>query len=153
MNYIDSSAFVKYYSGEGSEKGSDKIKAIVDKAKDGEESLISSILLIGEVVSAFDKWVRLKILTQEQGAAAISEFVSDIKECAEKDTILLEDINLLHMTFSVDYIVKYHLPTNDALHLYTALIHKKHISTFISSDKSLNRAAEKEGFTVYDPEL
>lgn len=33
MKYVDSSAFVKYYSDESVEKGADKVKEIVDSAK------------------------------------------------------------------------------------------------------------------------
>ena len=61
MKYIDSSAFVKYYANEDSEKGSDKVKELIDKAKEGDEKLISSVLLIPECISSFDIGDKVKI--------------------------------------------------------------------------------------------
>jgi len=149
MKYIDSSAFVKYYS---VEKGSDKVNSIIDKAKEGKEKLISSILLIGEVVSAFDKMFRQKLITKEEFMISVKDFINDINELTEKNAIILEDIDSMDMTFAVDYIVNHHLTVNDALHLYSALVNKKKIEKFVSSDKNLNNAAKKEGLSVFDPE-
>ena len=152
MKYIDSSAFIKYYSDESAEKGADKMKVIIDRAKDGKEVLISSVLLIGEVISAFDKWVRLKILTKEQMSEVISEFVNDIKDLTEVNSIILEDVNSINIIFAVDYIINYHMTVNDAIHLYTALINGNRIDEFVSSDNNLNAVAEKEGLKIFNPE-
>ena len=149
MKYIDSSAFVKYYS---TEKGSEKVNAIIDRAKDGKEKLISSILLIGEVISAFDKMFRQKLITKEEFMTSVKDFINDINELTEKTAIILEDVYSMNMIFAVDYIINYHLTVNDALHLYTALVNKKKIEKFISSDKNLNNAATKEGMSVFNPE-
>lgn len=51
MKYIDSSAFVKYYSENSVEKGADKVRELIDSAKIGKEIFVSSVLLIGEVIS------------------------------------------------------------------------------------------------------
>ncbi len=152
MKYIDSSAFVKYYSDESVEKGADKVKVMIENAKKGKEILISSVLLVGEVASVFDKWVRLKILTKEQAAEIVSTFVNDIKELTEKNAIVLEDINSITMTSAVDYVINYHLAVNDALHLYTALINRDKVEEFVSSDRNLNAAAKKEGLKIFNPE-
>lgn len=151
-SYMDSSAFVKYYSEEGIEKGAEKVKDIIDKAKDGKGTLLSSVLLIGEVVSAFDKWLRLKVLTNDQTVAVIREFISDMKILADRKAIVLEDINSITIASAIDFIVNHHLTANDALHLYAALVNKDRIEQFISSDKSLNAAAKKEGLNIFDPE-
>lgn len=45
MNYIDTSAFVKYYSEEGSEKGSARVQKLIDDAKEGREHLICVIVI------------------------------------------------------------------------------------------------------------
>jgi len=152
MKYIDSSAFVKYYSDENVEKGANKVKTIIDKAKNGKETLISSVMLIGEVISAFDKWTRLKLLTKEQTAEIISEFVNDVKGLTDADAIIIEDVNSIIMIPSIDYIVKYHLTVNDSLHLYSALLHKGEVEEFISSDNRLNAAARREGLRIFNPE-
>ena len=149
MKYIDSSAFVKYYS---AEKGSDKVNVIIDKAKDGKEKLLSSILLIGEVISAFDKMFRQKLITKEELMISVKDFINDINELTERNSIILEDIDSMDMKFAVDYIVNHHLTVNDALHLYAALVNKKKIERFVSSDRNLNNAAKKEGLNVFNHE-
>ena len=152
MKYIDSSAFVKYYSEESSEKGSDKVKEIIDRAKEGKETLVSSVLLIGEVISAFDKWVRMRLIKKEEFDEIIGVFVSDLRKLADKNSIILEDITSISMIFCVDYIVKHHLTVNDSSHLYSALVHKNSIKEFVCSDMNLINAAKKEGFKIMNPE-
>ena len=51
MRYIDTSAFVNYYSDEKSESGSTKIVRLIDDAKTGKEKLLSSFFMIGEVLT------------------------------------------------------------------------------------------------------
>lgn len=152
MKYIDTSAFVKYYSSESTEKGAEQIKKLVDNAKTGEGTLLSSVLLIGETVSVFDKWLRLKRITNEGLDKATGKFITDVRELTENGNLMLEPISAFNSLFSVDYILKHHLTVNDALHLYAALLHKGKIGTFICSDKNLLKAAEKEGLKTMNPE-
>lgn len=152
MKYIDSSAFVKYYCDESAERGAQKVAALVEDVKKGREKLISSIILIGEVVSAFDKRLRRKILTREQFDESTGEFARDTQKLSETDSLVFEEITLINITPAVDLIVKHHLPVNDALHLHTALANSDKISEFVSSDKSLNAAATAEGLKVFNPE-
>ncbi|MEK6888046.1 MAG: type II toxin-antitoxin system VapC family toxin [Candidatus Aenigmatarchaeota archaeon] len=152
MKYIDTSAFVKYYSAEPAEKGAEQIEKLVDNAKIGEETLLSSVLLIGEAVSVFDKWLRLKRITNEGLDKATGKFITDVRELTESGNLMLEHVSVFNSLFSVDYIVKHHLTVNDALHLYAALLHKDKIDTFVCSDKNLLKAAEKEGFITMNPE-
>lgn len=152
MWYIDSSAFVKYYCDESAEKGARKVVDLLEDVKRSKEKLISSIILIGEVVSAFDKRLRRKILTREQFDESTGEFARDIQKLSESGSIVFEEITLINITSAVDFIVKYHLPVNDALHLYAALANSDKISEFVSSDKSLNAAAIAEGLKVLNPE-
>ncbi len=150
--YIDTSAFAKYYSEEKTEKGADKIKRMIDDAKTGKEILLTSALLLGESVSVFDKWLRLKRITKEGLDKATGKFILDIKELTENNGLTLESVSTFNLLFSVDYILKHHLTVNDALHLYAALAHKDKIEAFICSDKNLLKAAEKEGFPTLNPE-
>jgi predicted nucleic acid-binding protein len=152
MKYIDSSAFVKYYSDEKAEKGAEKVRKLIDTTKLGKETIISFILLIGEVISAFDKWVRLKIITKREFDEIISVFVTDLKQLTNENSIMLEGITPISMIFSIDYIMKYHLTVNDSLHLYTALMHKRDITEFVCSDNNLINAAKNEGLKVTNPE-
>lgn len=152
MKYIDTSAFVKYYVFEEFEKGSDKIKKLIDIAKAGNEKLISSILLIPECISAFDKRKRRGLLTREDFDELLAIFVDDLKELVNSDGIVIEGINSFAIIFSVDYVIKHSLAVNDASHLYSALLNKNEIEQFISADENLLKAAKLEGFNVSNPE-
>ena len=131
MNSLDTSAFVKHYRAK--EEGSDIINKLVDDAKAGNEQLVSSFIVIGEIISVFDKWVRYKLITEEELHKAIRRFLADIKEMNDKGTLILEPITSFVITLCIDLIVKYHLSINDAIHLYTALSNKDNIKEFISS--------------------
>lgn len=152
MKYIDSSAFVKYYADESAEKGSAATSSLLDRAKEGKEKLIASILLIGECASVFDKWLRLKKIDIEERDKMIGDFISDIKELTEKESLQLEAITILAVMFSIDHITRHHLTVNDALHLHSAMIHKDKINQFICCDKNLLQAAGKEGLKTWNPE-
>ncbi len=152
MKYIDTSAFVKHYGKSEIEKGRDKVTELISKAKNGEEVLISSVFMLGEAISVFDRWVRLKVITKEESEKIISKFLVDVRELNETGGLFLETVDPIFIMFSIDFILRYHVGMNDAVHLYTALINKNMIEEFISSDKMLNKAAEAEGLIVFDPE-
>lgn len=152
MKYMDTSALVKYYGREDFEKGFAKIKELVEKAKAGNEILLSSYFIVGECISVFDKWVRYKLITEEELHKAIKRFLADVKDLNDKGTLILEPITSSVITLCTDLIVKYHLSINDAIHLYTALSNKDNIKEFICSDENLARAAKAEGFEVLNPE-
>ena len=152
MKYIDTSAFVKYYSNEDSEKGSNKIKELINRAKEGNEKLISSILLIPECISAFDKRKRKGLLAKEDFNELLAIFVGDLKELVKSNSLVIEGINSFAIMFSVDYVIKHSLAVNDATHLYSALLNKSEIEQFISADGNLLKAAKLEGFSVFNPE-
>lgn len=137
MKYIDTSAFVKYYADESAEKGAAIISRLLDGAKKEEEKFVSSILLIGEIVSVFDKWLRLKRITETERGKLVGDFINDIRSMTENESLQLEPVGTLNSLLSVDYILKHHLTVNDALHLCAALSHKHEIEEFICSDNSL----------------
>ena len=149
MKYLDTSAFVKYYYEE--EKGFDKVSKLIEEAKDGKESLISSILVVGEAISVFDKWVRLKLITQEELDGVIKRFLADVKQMADVGSLILEPISTAVVIFCLEIIVKHHISINDAIHLYTALTNKNLIGQFVCSDKMLLEAAKNEGLEVENP--
>ena len=152
MKYIDTSAFVKYYFLEEWEKGAGKIREVIEAVRRDEEILVSSFILLGEAVSVFDKWLRQKIITQEQFDGLITQFFADIKELNDRGGLFLETINPSIILFSIDFILKHHISVNDAIHLYTALSRNPKISELISSDKNLNTAARNEGLIIFNPE-
>jgi|SRR3989344_7130597 len=152
MKYIDTSAFIKYYGNPEFEKGIDKIISLIDKAKNGEEILITSIFTIGEAISAFDRWIRIKAISEEEFSKIISRFFKDIEILTTAGGLIIESINSLSIVFSIDYIINHHISINDCLHLYTALTTQLSIIEFISSDEMQLNAAKKEGFNIWNPE-
>ena len=63
----------------------------------------------------------------------------------------IETINPWFVKQSIDFVIKHHLTINDAIHLFSAI--NLGVSEFVSSDKTLNRAALEEGLRVVDPEV
>ena len=152
MRYIDTSAFVKYYGSEEFEKGINKISEIIENAKQGNEILVSSIFIIWEAISVFDRWVRIKAITKEELNEIIKRFLKDIKELVEKGNLILDPVNSLVIIFSSEFIIKHNITINDAIHLYTALTYIPEVKEFICSDKILNKAVKEEGLITFDPE-
>jgi predicted nucleic acid-binding protein len=70
----------------------------------------------------------------------------------DNGSLILEPISTAVVIFCLEIIVKHHIPINDSIHLYSALLNKTKIEEFICSDKMLLEAAKKEGFKVEDPE-
>lgn len=150
MKYIDTSAFVKYYLEK--EKGFEKISKLIDKAKSGKENLTSSFFVIGGAISVFDKWIRLKLIIQEELDAVIKRFLADIKQMTDSGALILEPISTTPIIYCLEIITKHHIPINDAIHLYTALANKSLIKQFVCSDEILIKAAKAEGLEVFNPE-
>jgi|GEM_PF-2505391 len=152
MKYIDTSAFVKYYADESLEKGASEIQTIVEDAKNGKERLTSSVLLVGETVSVFDRWFRLNTINKLERDKLVSQFFNDLNELLEADGLILDPLSSLSVTNSVDLILTHHVAINDALHLYSLLSRRSLITTFICSDEHLLRAAQAENIITWNPE-
>ena len=152
MKYLDTSSFVKYYRYEADEKGANEITELIDSAKNGKITLISSFLLVGECISVFDKWVRYKLISSEDLNRTIKKFIRDIQELSNNGMLILEPVSTSTITNCLELIIKYHLSINDAIHLYSALGNKTLIDQFICSDELLSKAAKSEGFKVLNPE-
>jgi len=144
MKYIDTSAFVKYYADDSFEKGATEIQKLINDAKAGKEKLTSSILLMGETVSVFDRWLRLKVISQLECDKLVSQFFADLEELQESGGLVLEPLNSLSITNSIELILTHHIAINDALHLYSLLSRRPMISLFICSDEHLLKTAEAE---------
>lgn len=153
MKYLDTSAFIKYYCNPAFEKGIDAITNLIEQAKQGKEALVTSILTLGEIVSAFDRWIRIKAITEQEFSQLITRFFVDIELLHTAGGLIIESITSLSIVFSVEHIIKHHLPINDSLHLYTALALRFQIEQFISSDAMQLRTAEREGLPTWNPEL
>ena len=115
MNYLDTSAFVKHYRAK--EKGSGIINKLVDDAKAGKEQLVSSFIVIGEVISVFDKWTRYKYISSDECAELVKIFIREIKELNDTGILLLEHVSTSTITNCLDLITGHHLSLNDSIHL------------------------------------
>jgi predicted nucleic acid-binding protein len=82
----------------------------------------------------------------------LGRFLLDVKELNETGALILETVNPLFITFSIEYIIKHHIPINDAIHLYTALTWRPEMEEFVCSDENLLRAAKAEGLNTFNPE-
>ena len=150
MKYLDTSAFVKQYRDK--EEGSGIVQQLINDARDGKEQIMSSFLMVGETISVFDKWARYNYISSDECAELVKKFLKDIKELTDKEILVLESVSTSTIANCLDLITKYHLSINDAIHLYTALGNNTLIDMFICSDDMLMKAAEKEGFTILNPE-
>lgn len=150
MKYLDTSAFVKHYREK--EEGSDIINKLVDDAKAGKEQLVPSFIIIGEIISVFDKWTRYKFITADECAELVKIFIREIKELNDAGILMLEHVSTSTITSCLDLITKHHLSLNDSIHLFTALGNKTLIDQFVCCDEVLIKAAQKEGFSVSNPE-
>lgn len=150
MKYLDNSAFVKHYRAE--EEGSGTMNKLVDDAKAGKEQLVSSFIVIGEVISVFDKWTRRKYISSDECAELVKISIKEIKELNDAGILLLENISASTIANCLDLITEHHLSLNDSIHLFTALGNKTLIDQFICSDDNLSKAATKEGLEVLNPE-
>jgi predicted nucleic acid-binding protein len=151
MKYVDTSAFVKYYADESFEKGAEEIQNIIDKAKAGKEKLTSSILLVGETVSVFDRWFRLSVISKLERDKLVSKFFTDLNELIDSGGLVLDPLTSLSVTNSIELILKHHVAINDALHLYSLLTRRTTISMFICSDVHLIKAAKSEEIITLNP--
>ena len=150
MKYLDTSAFVKHYRAK--EEGSDIINRLFDDAKAGKEQLISSFIVMGEIVSVFDKWTRYKYVTNDECSELVRIFLKEIKELNDAGILFLEHVSTSTITNCLELITKHHLSLNDWIHLFTALGNKTLIDEFVCADDMLLKAAEKEGIKVLNPE-
>ena len=150
MKYLDTSAFVKHYRAK--EDGSGVINGLVDDAKAGKEQLVSSFIVIGEIISVFDKWTRNKYISSDECAELVKIFIREIKELNDAGILLLEHVSTLTITNCLGLITEHHLSLNDSIHLFTALADRDAIELFVCSDNNLLKAARAEGLKILNPE-
>lgn len=128
--FFDSSAFAKRYI---EEKGSQLVDDICQDASD----LSISVICIPEVISALNRRVRERSLSQKDYHAvkrALSDDVRDMLIINLTDEVLSTSARLLE---------KYDLRAMDALHISCAL--EWGADLFVSSDKKQTHAAGRAG--------
>jgi len=128
--YLDSSAFAKRFI---EESGSDEVDSICSRASD----LGLSVLCVPEIISALNRRVRERMLTQTQYNEAKQRLLEDVR-----------DADIISLTASVIgsaimVIEKSPVRAMDALHIACAL--EWGAELFASSDKQQLSAAKRAG--------
>ena len=138
LAYVDSSVLVKHYV--ENEKSSSHASQLIHSHK----VYVSSIAQI-EVLSALSRKHQLGEVSQEESTTLKKTFLSDCKKMGVVE--LREEV----ISEAQDLVFRVSIKTLDSIHLASAIILKQIIETsypFVTSDKKLAVAAEKEGFEV-----
>ncbi|MBU1662161.1 MAG: type II toxin-antitoxin system VapC family toxin [Chloroflexi bacterium] len=146
--YLDTSALLKLYV---NETGSTWLRRTITTSN--EIVLVTTEILIEEVISALNRCVRDETVTQDEYRRLAGGFRYDCHNrynfIAFKDTIIDTVWNLLE---------RHPLRAYDAVHLSTAInvnqwmvLENEAPITFLSADDRLNQAAAKEGLLADNP--
>ena len=143
--FFDSSALVKRYL---IEKGTPRVVELVE----GPERLVASRLALLEVTATVVR--RAKV-----GDVAAHDLASVLATLEEEFRVRFEVMEIAAPTLirTADLIRAHGLRASDGIQLASALIAaggstEERQLVLVSSDYELNAAAEKEGFTVLDPQ-
>ncbi len=145
--YFDSSGFIKYF---GKEKGTEKIIEIVEEAKKNKDLLVSSSLMIPEIIGGFDKWYRQKLITKSDFEKLVKIFLDTLIKLVEDGTmkfILLENYQVIN---NMEVLIKHHFGGCDLIHLNSAMA--SDCDLFVASDKQLCSGAKNVKLKVLNPE-
>jgi len=162
--FLDTSALIKYYH---DEKGSDRVKEIIDTARGEEEKeeeedergkaqiYISELSLV-EFRSALFKKFRRGDITTDDRTAAINLLNSDV--LSRKFSIIpLESAHIRGaISLLESYADKFALRTLDSIQLAIALAiqeEMKEAVKFVCADQTLITIAEKCGLIALNPEV
>jgi len=147
--YLDTSALLKRYVDEA---GSEWLRSTLFNSE-RETVIISTHLLITEVISALNRRVREKTVTSRDYERLSGCFRDD---CL--DTYYLIGIDEAIIDLACTLLERHPLRAYDAMHLATALSinqrlveTEESVLTFLSADDRLNDAAAAEGLAVDNP--
>jgi len=131
--FFDSSAWAKRYI---AETGSDEVESICMNA----ENVTLSVLCIPEIISAFTRLKRENKVTLNQYKQLQKSLYKDIED------VILINISLEIIGYTVNLIKKYPLRTLDTLHIACAKFGK--VDLLITSDYRQSEAAKGIGLEV-----
>lgn len=156
MLYLDSSALIKHYH---LESGRSRLEAKLKEATDSGTSIFSSVLTYAEIHAVLARRNRERNLSELEAKKIHDQFDEDWVL-----TLSPVDASVGVLGFVRDIVKTSPLKGADALHLASALwlrdasvLNARRGSnpgplTFISSDRQLLAAAEKNNLRVFDPE-
>jgi len=135
--FFDTSALVKRYH---AEDGSERVDEIFGS---GDAVIVISNLSITETISAFKRKQNEGKLDEGDMGFFTSKFFYDVV----RDFLVL-DLTGKHVRESVRLVLEGDLRTLDALQLAISMDLRGRESVFVSSDRKLCGAAEKEGMSI-----
>jgi predicted nucleic acid-binding protein len=141
--YLDSSALVKRYV---LESGSDTVERLLSEADTAGTAWISLV----EVVAGLTKVVRTSVLTPEEADSAIRSFRDDWPD------LMRMQITEFLLEHAADLARQHGLRGYDAVQLAAATIWQDNTEkpvTFVSFDRHLRLAAQKEGLATQPEEI
>jgi len=150
--YFDSSALVKYYL---VEPGTSWVRSTIDQRVnlEWEHEIVTSVVSVVEVVSAFAKRRRVKDISSRLCAGAISRFLREGRHRCQ-----LVGVNESVVDLAVQLVQGHPLCAYDAVQLATALrvnqiLRQNRLPslTFVSADAVLCQVAQAEGLTTVNP--
>jgi len=150
--YFDSSALVKYYL---VELGTSWVRSTIDQRVnlEWEHEIVTSVVSVAEVVSAFAKRRRVKDISPRLCAGAISRFLREGRHRCQ-----LVGVSESVVDLAVQLVQGHPLRAYDAVQLATALrvnqiLRQNQLPslTFVSADAVLCRVAQAEGLTTVNP--
>lgn len=145
--YLDSSALVKRYV---SEKGSELLDKLYEKADTGELLLATSIWNLGEALGVLDMYKRRGWIDEKQFQTATSNLAGETIRLTR-----LKVMRIIAMTSSIvanswQYILSYSIYEADAIQLTSFAVSNSNL--LLSADTVLIRAAVKEGIKAFNVE-
>jgi predicted nucleic acid-binding protein len=156
--YLDTSALAKRYLPEGI--SSQTVGRILSRSTDWGGSIVSAIVN-PEVVSAFATKIRANSmpLQQREAIARLPGIVAAFRRELDSGTFLILAVNDVILDDAARLIASkptLNIGAADAIHLATAIDVRDRLPpgeslVFVTADRGLAEAAEKEDFPVFDP--
>lgn len=138
--YLDSSAYVKAFK---RERGSSFVKKLLETAeKSSHVKLFLSYWTINESISVIDKTQHQRDkITKERKEIIIATILKKIIDYSESNIVVIQ-LNHKFVRDSVNYIYKYNISADDALHVYIA--RKNNCKYFICKDNYLKQQIDNK---------
>jgi predicted nucleic acid-binding protein len=135
--YLDSSAIVKRYI---NEKGTPAVDEVFKKAEDKRLTIVLSVWNISEVIAVFDKYNRRGIIELRP---TFDKFVNELRKLINIGSVETVDISSRVIFDSIEHVLRYHIYVADAVQIASCKSYG--CEKFVTADRRLHEAAEKEG--------
>ena len=146
--YLDSSAIVKRYI---TEKGSDVVDKVYEKAENGQLKVVFSIWNVGEVLGVFNRYFRRGLLSKSQLETRIIDFIQESVKFAKMNFLYIAPITAYELVHSWLVVLEQHVYMADALQICTCKNFK--CDFLLSADNVLIKASSNCGISSFNVEI